>query len=186
MWTKTDIQRAVIHTLRPLGPLGEPAEREAEEASWAATAAGDPSAITALVELARDLPSEGELAECVSASDFQAQLTHILGLVGLAAPEAVVDPIGELVDVPGARAMVIEVLGEIGHPDGLRWLAPLVDAELSDDEAVWLASSLGEIGTVNAAPLLERLRAHTPPERSSVLREIEIAEHALARRAGAP
>ena len=165
--------------------MGEPADREAEAQNWATAAAGDPSAIAALVELVRDFPSADQLAALskhVSVSDFQAELVYLLGLVGAAAPEAVLAAIGEIVDVPRARATAIEVLAEIGHPDGLRWLALLVDADLTDDEALWLASSLGEIGTLDAVPLLARLRAHTPAERSLVLREIALAEGNIARR----
>jgi hypothetical protein len=173
--------QALSTMLGPLGPFTDPEAREGEEEAWAAAAAADPSAIAILVDLARDPPDPAELGR-VSTDAFQAELAHLLGLVGAAAPEAVVPAIGELIAAPGARATAIEVLGAIGHPDGLRWLAPLVDSELSDDEATWLASSLGDIATPEARILLDRLRARTPPERTAVLREIDIALDNLARR----
>lgn len=178
---RPDIVQALLAMLGPLGPMAESADREAEEEAWAARAAQNPSAIAALVELVRDPPGPAQLGR-VSEDEFQAQLAHILALIGAAAPGAVIDEVGMLIAAPPARATAIEVLGAIGHPDGLRWLAPLVDArDLSDDEAAWLASSLGDIATPEARTLLERLRERTPPERASVVREIQIALDNLAR-----
>lgn len=181
MPARSDIVHALVAMLGPLGPFTEPSERDAEEEAWAARAAADPSAIAGLIELVRDPPSAGELGR-VSADAFQAELAHVLALVGAAAPDAVIDEVGGLLDEPRARATAIEVLGAIGDPAGVRWLAPLVDRELSDDEATWLASSLGELATPEVRALLERLRARTPPERTSVVREIQIALDNLARR----
>jgi len=181
--TRQDIIEALLGMLRPLGPMGAPAEREEEEAAWAARAAKDSSAIAALLDLARN-PATMEERGRISEAAFQAQLAHVLTLAGTCAPDAVLDRVGLLTNDERARATAVEMIGAIGNPAGLRWLAPLVDVlDLSDDEATWLASALGDIGTPEARTLLERLGANTSPERASVLREIQIALDAISRRA---
>ena len=183
--TRQDVIAALLDMLRPLGPMGDLETREQEEAAWATQAAGDGSAIAALVDLASNPPT-GEERGRAAEETLQAQVAHVLALVGARAPEAVLDRVGPLATHEQARATAIEVIGAIGEPAGLRWLAPLVDAgDLSDDEATWLASSLGDIGTPEARTLLERLGAQTPPERASVIREIQIALDAIARRSSA-
>ncbi|MBC7974962.1 MAG: hypothetical protein H7138_08245 [Myxococcales bacterium] len=172
--------------LGPLGPMGDPAQREQEEVAWATRAAGDTSAIAALIDLVRNPVTADERGR-VSNEALQAQLVHILALVGVRAPETVLERVGLLTNEKGARPTAIEVLGAIGDPAGLRWLAPLVDArDLSEDEAAWLASALGDIEDPEAKPLLERLRSQTLPERAAVLREIQIALDSIARRADSP
>jgi len=181
--TRQDIIASLLEMLRPLGPMGDPAEREQEEAAWASQAARDSSAVAALLDLASN-PATVEERDRISAAALQAQLVHVLTLAGACAPEAVLDRVGLLTKDPRARATAIEALGAIGDPAGLRWLASLVDArDLSDDEATWLASSLGDIGTPEARTLLERLGEQTSLESERVLREVQIALDAIARRA---
>jgi hypothetical protein len=168
--------------LRPLGPEGDPEKRDEEEDAWAARAANDASTLSALLDLARDLPRATEHAQFADDA-FQTQLTHVLALAGAHAPSVVLDRVGQLTHDAKARAVAIEVIGAIGAPAGTRWLAPLVDTDdLSDDEAEWLASSLGDIGTAEASDLLDRLAMREVGKHASVQREIEIARDTIARR----
>jgi HEAT repeat protein len=180
--TRQDVIESILHMLRPLGPMGDPETREQEEAAWATQAAGDISTIAALVGLASNPPTAEERGR-TSDTALQDQLAHVLALIGASVPEIVIDLVGPLTNDQAARAAAIEVIGAIGDPAGLRWIAPLVGAgDLSDHEATWLASALGEIGTPHAKTLLEYLGAHTAPERTNVLREIQIALDTIARR----
>ncbi|HEY0475980.1 MAG TPA: hypothetical protein VGD37_00565 [Kofleriaceae bacterium] len=180
--TRQDVIAALVRMLRPLGPEGDPAQREEEEAAWTTRAAGDSTILAALLDLTRNPATENERGR-ISAEAFQEQLAHVLSLAGAFAPAAVIDRVGALTQALRARATAIEVLGTIGDPAGLRWLVPLVDSgELSEDEASWLASSLGDIGTPEARVLLDRLAARTSREHAGVHREIQIARDAIARR----
>jgi hypothetical protein len=173
---------SLVDMLGPLGPFVDLAQREAEEAAWAAHAARDAMVMIELLDLARDPATADELGR-ISEASFQAQLAHVLALAGASAPMTVLDGVGPLTQDPRARATAIEVIGAIGQPEGLRWLGPLVDtAGLSDDEATSLACALGEIGTSEAAALLDTLRERTPHDRASVHREIRIAQDAISRR----
>jgi hypothetical protein len=180
--TRQEVITALVRMLRPLEPEGDPVQREEEDAAWATRAADDARTMIELLGLARNPPTAAERGR-VSEDAFQVQLAHVLSVAGAHAPAATLDQLGPLTQDPHARATAIEVIGAIGDPAGLRWLVPLVDAgDLSDDEATWLASSLGDIGTAEAMVLLDRLAARTAGERASVHREIQIARDAIARR----
>ena len=180
--TRQEVITALVRMMRPLGPEGDPAQREDEEAAWATHAAGDARTMRALVDLARNPPSEAERGRS-SADEFQTQLVHVLSVASAHAPAAVLSQVGPLTEDPKTRAISIEIIGAIGDPAGLRWLASLVDVDdLSDDEATWLASSLGDIGTAEASVLLEWLATRAAGERANVHREIQIARDAIARR----
>jgi hypothetical protein len=180
--TRQEVIDSLVGMLGPLGPFVDPAQREAEEAAWAAHAARDATVMIELLDLARN-PATADERGRISEASFQSQLAHVLTLAGASAPTTVLDGVGPLTQDPRARATAIEVIGAIGQPDGLRWLGPLVDvAGLSDDEATSLACALGEIGTGEAAALLDRLRRRTPHDRASVHREIRIAQDAISRR----
>lgn len=180
--TRQQVIESLVRLLGPLGPFGDPEQREEEEAAWAAHAASEPTVMIALLDLARN-PATPEERGRISEASFQSQLAHILSLAGARAPDTVLDGVGPLTQDPRARATAIEVIGAIGEPSGLRWLGPLADAiGLSDDETTSLACALGEIGTGEAAALLDRLRTSTPPDKASVHREIQIAQDAIARR----
>jgi HEAT repeat protein len=162
--------------------MGDPEEREQEEHAWAARAAGDSTAIAGLLDLIRNPPTGDERGRA-SEEAFRSQLTHLLTLVGRHLPGRTIDAIGPLTGDALTRATAIEVIGGIGDPGGLKWLVPLVDAgDLSEDEATWLASALGDIGTAEAKRLLERFGAHVAPERTNLLREIQIALDAIVNR----
>ena len=179
---RSEIITALVRMLCPLGPGGNPEQREAEEAAWATRAAADTRTMSELLELARNPPTTAERGR-ITEEAFQAQLAHVLAVAGAHAPAAALEQLGPLTQDPRARATAIEVIGAIGDPAGLRWLAPSVDAgDLSDEEATWLASSLGDIGSAEALRLLDRLAARTAGERASVHREIQIARDGIARR----
>jgi len=180
--TRPEIITALVRMLRPLGPDGDPEQRDEEEAAWATRAAADARTMRELFELARNPPTAVDRGR-VSEEAFQAQLAHVLAVAGAHDPAAALEQLGPLTHDRRARATAIEVIGTIGDPAGLRWLAPLVDVgDLSDDEATWLASSLGDIGSTEALRLLDRLAARTAGERASVHREIQIARDGIARR----
>ncbi len=127
--TRPEIITALVHMLRPLEPEGDPEQREAEEAAWATRAAADAQRLSELLELARHPPTAVERGR-VSEEAFQAQLAHVLSVAGAHAPAATLDQLGSLTQDPRARATAVEVIGAIGDPAGLRWLAPLVDEML--------------------------------------------------------
>jgi DNA-binding transcriptional ArsR family regulator len=180
--TRQDAINALLFMLRPLGPEGDPTQREEEEAAWAIRAADDAQTMCVLIDLARSPPHPNEHAR-VTEDAFQTQLSHVLALAGAHAPAIVLEQVGPLTDDAKSRAIAIEVIGAIGAPDGLRWLAPLVDSgDISDDEAEWLASSLGDIGTAEASGLLDQLASRAVGRHASVKREIEIARDVVARR----
>lgn len=180
--TRSEIITALVRMLRPLEPEGDPEQREEQEAEWATRAAANAQTMSELFELARNPPTAMERGR-VSEEALQAQLAHVLAVAGAQAPAAMLERLGPLTQDRRARATAIEIIGAIGDPAGLRWLAPLVDAgDLSEDEATWLASSLGDMGIPEAMVLLDRLATHTAGERASVHREIQIARDAIARR----
>lgn len=180
--TRQEAINALVFMLRPLGPEGDPEQREEEEDAWAARAANDAPTMSVLLDLARDPPRPTE-RERVSQDVFRTQLAHVLALAGSNAPAVVLEQVGPLTEDSKARGLAIEVIGAIGAPGGSRWLAPLVDvSDLSDDEAEWLASSLGDIGTPEANGLLNRLAMRDVGKHESVQREIEIARATIARR----
>lgn len=179
--TRQLVIESLLRMLRPLGPTGDPDQREEEEVAWATRAASDPVLMVALFDLVRN-PATSDERGRVAEPTFQSQLAHVLAFIGARASTTVLNEIGPLTQDSRSRATAIEVIGAIGDPAGLHWLQPLINVrDLSDDEAGWLACALGDIGTPEAATLLERLWAQTPPDRVSVHREIEIARDAIAR-----
>jgi hypothetical protein len=180
--TRQDVINALLFMLRPLGPEGDPAFREVEEDEWAAQAADDAQTMSALLDLARNLPHPTELAR-VTEEKFELQLAYVIAQAGAHAPAIVLEQVGPLTNDARARALAIEVIGAIGAPGGSRWLAPLVDVrDLSDDEAACLACALGDIGTPEASRLLAQLATREVGKHESVQREIEIARDAIERR----
>jgi hypothetical protein len=180
--TRQDVINALLFMLRPLGPEGDPSLREEEEDEWAARAADDAQTMSTLLGLARNPPHPTELAR-VTEEKFKLQLAYVIAQAGAHAPALVLEQVGPLTNDARARAIAIEVIGAIGAPGGSSWLAPLVYAsDLSDDEAVCLACSLGDIGTPEASGLLDQLAMRDVGKHTSVQREIEIARDTISRR----
>jgi hypothetical protein len=174
---KQDILFRLIGFLGPLGPLEEVSDREQLEEAWAMAA--DSDAVESLLDLTIHPPQPDELGR-VTTAEFETELSHVLGLIGARDPENFIARVGPLLRIPTARPTIIEIIGATGAPEGLAWIAPLVDAsDLTDDEATRLACSIGEIGGAGAEALLERLRARTPADRLRTIEEIEIAQGAL-------
>jgi len=94
-------------------------------------------------------------------------------------PARTLPKIGPLLSNKALSPAVIRIIGGLRHPDGLRWLIPLVDsaAGLTEEERIALAGALGEIGGDDARKLVDRLRG-VPNMTPGLQNEIDVASKA--------
>lgn len=174
--TRTEAFHAILELAGPLGPFQEPAERDLREEAWAASA--DSDAVEQILDLVVHPPLVGEL-HGIAPEAFEYEVSRVLTMIGSRAGSSFFARVGPLLAAAPARPTIIEVIGSLGFEEGLSWLGPLIeDRRLTEEEALRLACSLGEIGGAQALTLLDRLEATTPVERGRVLEEIVIARGA--------
>jgi hypothetical protein len=158
----------------PLGPFERAEDKEHRREAWLAGL--DAGAVDALLSLLTERPAPQEAGN-VPWEDLEWTLVTALVAAGSHDPQGMLERIGPLLVFAPARPAVIDVIGELGLQDGIRWLEPIVESgePLTTDELARLACTLGEIGGTAARRLLERLRGLPGADDPEVRQEIEIA-----------
>lgn len=157
----------------PLGPFERAEDKERRREKWLAGL--DAGAIDPLLGILTERPTPRESGN-VPWEDLEWTLVAALAAAGSHDPHGFLERIGPLLASEPARPALLDVFGELGLQDGIRWLAPLIESTpLTPDELVRLACSLGEIGGTAARGLLERIRGLPGADAAEVRQEIETA-----------
>jgi hypothetical protein len=157
----------------PLGPFQTCEELERRRQVWLDQL--DDRETETLLSLLTDPPRPAEYRPA-SWEEFELDVTDSLIALGQRDPLQFMKLLGPLLENGRARPAIIEVIGALGLHEGIYWLKPLVsNPQLTTDELVRLACSLGEIGGPEARSLLKQMRALPGAANPELQREIEIA-----------
>ena len=142
---------AFAESIRPWETLEE---REATQQAW--IEAATPEWLDLLISILRDPPAEAR--DPVWQDEWYFRLEWFLGQIGHRFPEDALPRLGPLLHDQRYRLQILNVFAEVATPDGLPWLAPLVEAaDLSEDERVALVDAIGKTQVLGARTLLERM-----------------------------
>ena len=183
----TDMNRAQLIELLadlagPLGPFLEVHEREQARSAWLAEL--DAKMLEMLLDILIHPPDPIEYRPATW-DQFEMELADAVSAAGKQNPHQLLESIGPLLDLATPREVrptIISLIGALGLREGVQWLKPIVEnQQLTVDENLRLACSLGEIGGADARALLERMKQSPNAANDEVRREIEIALEALSR-----
>ena len=173
--TREEAIAELLSTHQPLGPFREPTDADERQEAWVRSAGLD--VMDAMLELASHPAELGQTGR-LSPAEFEFDVARMLSLLGARHPEEFLSRAALLLRDPVARPTLIDALGMMNSRGGMRLLASLISADLTEEEGVRLASALGELrqlGAEETLELLQKLRARTPESRIAVIDEIEIA-----------
>ncbi|QPJ62392.1 MAG: HEAT repeat domain-containing protein [Candidatus Nitronauta litoralis] len=170
---RTELVQTLANFFAPLGPFVSAEERETQWLGWLKTLQEEtvPSLLDLLIN-----PPQADDYEPASWQEFEFEVTEALTAICLRNPQHWLEVLGPQLTNPSARPGIIEVIGGLGLAEGLSWLKPLIDkTDMTTDEWVRLACSLGMIGGPEARSLLKQMETLPEIPADEVLKEIKIA-----------
>jgi hypothetical protein len=171
--TREEAIAELLKPHQPLGPFQDPADPDERQEAWARNAGLD--VLDAMIDLAVHPPGAARTGG-LSPQAFEFELARVLSLVGAQHERVFLGRAQQLLRDPTARATIIDALALMETQQSRALLIPLVKApDLTEEEAIRLADTFGEMGGPAAVKLLEGLRSRTPKGWAGALREIEIA-----------
>jgi hypothetical protein len=171
--TREEAIAELLKPYQPLAPFQDPDDPDKRQEAWARTAGLD--VLDAMIDLAIHSPGAGQTGR-LSPEAFEFALARLLALLGAQHKRAFLGRAEQLLGNPTARPTIVDALALMETEESRALLFPLVDApDLTEEEAIRLADTFGEMGGPAAVRLLEKLLGRTPATWAAALREIGIA-----------
>src|SRR5947208_10221223 len=124
LMTRKQVVEFLAEMAGPLGPFGSFEERLRQIDTWAADA--NDELVDLLVDIVLHPPDPAEYLPATR-DDFEFVTSKVLTQIGKRNTSHFLQKVGPLLEDKRARAMIIEVIGNLQSQKGISWLRPLLD-----------------------------------------------------------